>query len=228
MIGNCRIKPGAPCAGQSLVGADLSGADLSGADLSGANLHGVNLRGAQLQNVSFAGADLSGTDLSYADVTGANFTGSDLSGATLLGATTGAVDLTGDKQCGLTFPSGSVSSVGCPPEQANVFQALLDQPRPAPTATAFRVARDACTSSPSGTQLPIDYGYVSPEVGAIVTFSVDGVAVETNSINSPPAGTVSIPFICDGKPHTISMTLVNSYATPPVTETLTTSALLRD
>jgi len=205
--GSCKIGPGAVCRDQDLRAVSLVSADLRGADFTGSNLGLVDFRDADLRD-----ALLVGTDLAGADFTGANLAGADLTDAStfftnfslanLEGANTAAL-----KRCAVIEPDGRFDPGSGFCQQ--ITSATTNPPtQSSPTLEYFRAAKPAvCLNDVSGTGIEVTW----KATGVLgITFFVDGVRVGGSKKTK---GTTRIPFVCDGKPHTVG---VQAYgAVPP-------------
>jgi Pentapeptide repeats (8 copies) len=202
--GPCKIIPGVVCRNQdlrgvSLVAADLEGADFSGSDLRGSDLRDANLTnaklvGASLGDVNFTGASLKGADLSKANLLGTIFTQANLSGA----------NRTGTFVCNVVEPDGAITAGVCASADTNPdvqpFGPTPTAPTAPPKVEYFRAAApERCLNDAAGTGIDIEWS-IRNSTG--MTFSVDGIRIAESA---KPRSSTRIPFVCDRKPHTVTV-----------------------
>lgn len=199
--GPCDVRPGVVCKDQdlrnvSMVSADLTGADFSGTDLRGSDLRGVNLTDAKLVGTLLGGVNLSGASLKNANLTKANLFFTNLTDVDM----SGAIE-TGIYACNVTQPNGALVEGDCPSTSNGLLVAPTGkQPTAAPVIDSFKLAPPArCLNDAAGQGIDVDY--ITRNVTSL-TFSVDSVRIEGAT---KARGTQRLPFICNGKPHTVTL-----------------------
>lgn len=199
--GSCEIRPGVVCRDQdlrnvSMVAADLTGADFSGTDLRGADLRDVILTDAKLVGTLLGGANLTGASLKNADLTRANLFFTNLTDADM----TGAIE-TDIYACNVTQPNGGVVEGDCPSSGGGLEETTTGtQPTGPPVIVSLELSPPRrCLDDAAGQGIEVDY--VTRNTTS-VTFSVDDIRIDGES---KARGTKRLPFICDGKAHTVTM-----------------------
>ncbi len=199
--GSCDIKPGTVCRnellqGVSMVAADLRGADFSGSDLGGADLRNADLTGAKLVKTQFGATNLTGASLKGANLTGASLFSTNLTGANLSGAIK-----TGWYTCNVTEPDGALVAGDCPDSTGGSVIPVVKPPPGPPVITFFRpVAPTRCLNDASGPGIEVEW---SARNVTAISFQVSGIRIDGGTVKA--TGTQRLPFICDGKPHPVTM-----------------------
>jgi pentapeptide repeat protein len=222
--GDCPATPGANCAkldlrSTSMVAANLQGIDFSGADLTDADLHNANLVGA-----NFSGANLAGTNLAGASLQNANFTKAFMFGTNLTDANVTGANQTGAQRCNVVETDGSISSgfvlsaSGQPtPCGATVVTTVGAVSRGAASIVYFRFAKPKqCFNDVSGDG--VDLEWYAPNANTLAFF-LDDLRIDTQT---KPRGSGRVPFVCNGKPHTLSIAAYGASG-PAATARLTAS-----
>jgi uncharacterized protein YjbI with pentapeptide repeats len=198
--GGCDIKPHTVCKdmdlrGVSMVSADLTGADFSGTDLRGSDLRqvkldGANLTGANLGDINFTGASLKGANMSKAYLFQTNFTNADLDDTN----TTGAFI------CNMTAPDGGFEAGNCAANPNAPPTTAPGTPTGSPAIVSFAFAPPGkCLNDSAGDGIEVNYR--TKNTTGIV-FVVDDIRIDGES---KPSGLKRLPFVCDGKPHTVQI-----------------------
>lgn len=197
----CKVAEGTVCRGQNLQsvslvatnlrGADFSGSDLTTSDFRDADLTGAKFVGSVLSGVNFTGANLRDADLSKATLYFTNFTDADLRGVNRAGAF----------DCNTTRPDGALVEGACergpsPVTPSSTGKAVTGPP----TIEYFRlVPPGTCVNDAEGIGIDVEW---STRNATGLTFAVDGLRIDSAN---KARGSKHLPFICDGKPHTVTM-----------------------
>jgi hypothetical protein len=205
--GDCKIKPGTVCKNQDLSGVDLSSADLTGADLSGSDLARTDFTGANLANANLSDTLLAATDFTRANLTGANFTNAKFNYTILRLATTTNWNVTGAKFCFVQRPDGFLDEAGCArPATPTTQPKVTEPPQIVKFATATNPAK--CLNDVGGTGVEIVYEVKN---ASSIVLNLDDLKVGGAFKEK---GTIRIPFLCDGREHTIDFIAVGPVAPP--------------
>jgi hypothetical protein len=214
--GACQIKPATVCKGMDLRGVSMVAADLTGADFSGADLRESDLRNATLNDVNFAGANLGDVDFAGASLEGANMSktylwGTNFTGANLRDANTDAAFI-----CNMTEPDGGVEAGSCASNPNAPSTTVPGTPTGTPEVLAFALAPPGkCVNDSSGEGIEVDY---KTRNTSSIVFVVDGIRLDGQS---KPNGMKRLPFVCDGKPHTVQLWAYGAPGTASAKKSLT-------
>ena len=196
-----------------LRGADFSGSNLTGSDFTEADLRGAKFVGSDLAGATFAGANMTGADLSKSSLYYTNFTDADLKG----------INRTGMFDCFSVQPDGSVGT--CPPTGGTATTSSTGPAiTAAPVINYFRLEPPGkCVYDAEGTG--IDVGWSARNATSVV-FAIDGIRVDSETKRR---GSIRVPFVCNGKPHTATMQAfgpIQPAATATITKSLDETAPL--
>jgi Pentapeptide repeats (8 copies) len=198
--GPCAIQPGTVCRNEKLQGVSMVAANLRGADFSGADLSRADLRNADLRNAKFVNAQLGGADFSGANLTSADLTGARLYYTNFTGANMTRTVKTGTFSCNVIQPDGGLAAGVCPSGSGSVIT-TPPAPKGPPSIQYFRATPPArCLNDASGAGIEVEWS--TRNVTGLV-FSVDGIRIPGGA--TKPTASQRLPFLCDGKPHTVTM-----------------------
>jgi len=214
--GPCEIKPGTVCTDMDLRGVSMVAADLTGADFSGTDLRGSDLRNATLNDVNFTGADLGDIDFTGASLKGANLTKTSLFLTNFTNANLDGTDTTGAFICNMTEPDGGIEPGNCASDPNATPTTAPGTPTGTPQILSFAISPPGrCVNDSSGDGIEVDYK--TRNTSGIV-FVVDDIRLDGPS---NPSGMKRLPFVCDGKPHTIQLWAYGAPGAPSVKKSIT-------
>lgn len=198
--GTCVIHPGTNCSNQRLQGVSMVAANLRGANFSGADLSRSDLRNADLRDANFVKAQLGAVDFTGANLTDANLTGANLFYTNFSGANLTRTVRTGTYSCNVTQPDGALVEGACPGGTGSAVPTPA-KPTGPPSIQYFRVEAPArCVNDASGTGIEVEWA--AQNVTGLA-FTVDGIRIPGGLTQAK--GSQRLPFVCDGKPHTVTM-----------------------
>ncbi len=214
--GPCEIKPGTVCKDMDLRGVSMVAADLTGADFSGTDLRGSDLRNATLNDVNFSGANLGAINFTGASLKGANLTKTYLFQTNFTNANLAGTNTTGAFICNMTEPDGGREPGNCASAPNATPTTTPGTPTGAPQVLSFTISRPGrCVNDSAGDGIEVDYK--TRNTSGIV-FVVDGIRLDGPSKAS---GMKRLPFVCDGKPHTVELWAYGAPGVPSVKKSLT-------
>jgi hypothetical protein len=214
--GPCEIKPGTVCKDMDLRGVSMAAADLTGADFSGTDLRSSDLRNATLNDVNFAGANLGDVNFTGASLEGANLSKTYLFQTIFTNANLDGADTAGAFICNMIEPDGGRRPGNCASEPSAAPTTTPGTPTGPPQILAFAVSPPGrCVNDSSGDGIEVDYKTRSTSG---IVFVVDGIRLDGPS---KPSGMKRLPFVCDGKPHTVELWAYGAPGVPSVKRSIT-------
>jgi hypothetical protein len=200
LAGTCKVQPGTVCSNEKLQGVSMASGNLSGADFSGADLSRADFRNADLRNAKFLNAQLGGADFTGADLANADLSGARLYYTNFTGANMTRVVKTGTFSCDVIQPDGGLAAGLCPSGSGSVTGTPAT-PKGPPSIQYFRLSRPArCINDASGVGIEVEW---ATQNVTSIAFAVDSIRIPGGA--TKPVSSQRLPFVCDGKPHTVSM-----------------------